>query len=133
MKRIATIGSVCISAICGCRTQFPALPLPHTLANHEVCTAEARVYTGRYVVDFESSILETTGTREFLAVYGDITSIWEKQAVGPVKPACFDVSVESSCYVPSDDQRSPPWPWIRVSRVLQSKPVEVEYKSCFTR
>ncbi len=92
----------------------------------EICENEPTVYSGRYAVDFEGSALQPIGSTEIFTLYGEICSIWELDCDGWVKTACFDVTVESFCYIPTPDGVIPPWPRVRVSRVLNASPVKSE-------
>jgi|SRR5215813_1175509 len=128
MKRLSWLFTTALVAATGCQSKPPAeVPADPELLKREICAPEPRVYSGRYAVDFESSMLQPDGQKEIFTLYGAISSIWQLGSDGLVKPACFDVAVESFCHISIPEGVIPPWPLVRVSRVLRSRPVDSEF------
>jgi hypothetical protein len=120
------VGPLLLVALCAC--QMPEKPQRAAhISDLEVCANEPTTYRGKYVVDFESSLL-LSDTGETIGVYGAVDSLAETDANGMRLPGCFEVALESSCRVPIDHTRFPGFGWINASRILSAAPLD--YREC---
>jgi hypothetical protein len=94
------------------------------------CKASSRaLFAGRLATDFEGILLQVEGTDEVLGVGGELGDLVQSDSKGLIAKACFDVQLDGTCS-DAGERTYPVRYWVNVSRVVESRRVQVSDGRC---